>query len=325
MDAQRTLALMLVSLIALAGCLGAAEPEPVDTTPETTTYTVTLAWVNAPLSTVVGDQVVVSYAVAQDGEGDFILTPRLVLPSFEDGDLLWDSDTNTLRFTPTTTGDHIVTLRLSNNGDTILEGDDVELIHVVDVQEPLEAAPVLSMPNRLVLDGPNIVWFEGAVEHTYPTSCTVVYTVTNGNSGNIALNAEHGWRVLMDFTESSDLETISVTATCGEYTSLSDSATTTVLIEGASDDTDGDVLWMQRTDVPKALAPTKVGPPPKPPMAMGMGAAMSMRTMTTTTTASTMCTTVVLNPSGGRARPVPITMWTVAVMPTSIRTMMAMA
>jgi len=253
MDAQRSLALMMVSLMALAGCLGATEPEPIEPTEEPTAYTATITWVNAPASAVVGEEVVVSYAVQQDGAGEWVISPRLVLPSFEDGNMLWDPDTDTLRFTPATVGDHIVSLRLTNNGETSLEGGEVDLVHVINVQEPQETAPVLTMPNRLMLDGPNIVWFEGGVDHANPSTCVVEFTVTNGNSGNIALNAEHAWRILMDFTESSEVETISVTATCGEYTPLSDLATTTVIIEGASDDADGDSIMDAADRCPEGI------------------------------------------------------------------------
>ena len=90
MDTQRTLALMLVGLMAMAGCLGATEPEPVEAIEEPSAYTATVTWVNAPSTANVGEEVIVSYAVQQEGEGEWVLTPRLVLPSFENGNLLWN-------------------------------------------------------------------------------------------------------------------------------------------------------------------------------------------------------------------------------------------
>ena len=240
MGTGKATAVLFVAMMAMAGCLGGADTVVEEPLEDPVEFVIEGRWVNAPVSVVVGEPVTFLFTVLQTGEGDYVATPRWVQPNLQDGQGNWNPDTSTFSFTPQVTGEHIVSISFANTGRTSFQGEPQALLHVLTVVEPEEAAPVVTMPNRIVLEGPDILWFEGTVAHQNPDTCIIVYEITNGNEGNIVLTPEQSWRVLMDFTESSGLETITLTATCGVYTRLSDTSTTSIIIEGAGDDLDGD-------------------------------------------------------------------------------------
>lgn len=243
MDARRWSALILVSLMTLAGCMGATEPAPVEEEPAASTYSLNTNWILAPTEAQLGDELTYVLGITQEGTGEWSIEASVLQPNFSPvSERTWEqTDTGyQLKFTPVSTGEHIVSITIENTGDSQLNPSVQPLVLVVNINAPDEPAPVLSVPNRLVLEQPNVVWFEGSVSHLYVDSCAVSYTVTDGNEGTVALNENGGWKILMDFTESTSSHTITSNANCGRYSVSSDTATTQVIIEGAGDDEDGD-------------------------------------------------------------------------------------
>ena len=240
MGSEKFTAVMFMAMMALAGCLGATDTEVEEPQTDLDTFSVEGRWVNAPSSTVVGQPVAFVFTAVQTGDGSYQASPRWVQPGFLDAEGEWNPEASTFTITPVNVGEHIVSISFINTGNSLFETQPEALVHVLTVEEPDETAPVITVPAQIVLETPNIVWFEGNVQHLHPETCTMAYSVTNGNEGNIGLNADQGWRVLMDFTESTEVETITLTATCGAYTIRTDTATTMIIIEGAGDDADGD-------------------------------------------------------------------------------------
>lgn len=243
MDARTTTALLLVTLMSLAGCLGATEPAPERTEVEEETYSLNTTWIVAPGEVQLGEQAVFVLGLQQEGSGTFTVEYKVLQSDFSPlGDLEWtENDAGyQLGFTPKETGEHIVSITFTNTGSTSMEPAEPALVLSLEVIAPVEAAPILSVPSRIVLEEPNLIWFEGSVQHAAVESCSLSYTVSNGNEGNIALDEVGAWKLLLDFTEATQSHTITTQADCGLYAASSDTTTTQVIIEGAGDDDDGD-------------------------------------------------------------------------------------
>lgn len=243
MDTRRWSALILVAMMALAGCLGATEPLPEIEEPAVTTYSIEPTWILSPSDARLGEEVTYVLGIKQEGEGVWTIDATVLQPNFSPlADIEWTERDNgyQLKFTPIETGEHIISITIENDGETDLAPPLKPLVMTLNMNPPDEPAPVLTVPNRLVLEEPNVLWFEGSVNHLYVDSCTVSYSITDGNDGTMALNENGAWKFMMDFTEATASHTITTTANCGRFSTSSDTATTQVLIEGAGDDEDKD-------------------------------------------------------------------------------------
>ena len=243
MDTRRWSAVILVAIMALAGCLGATEPVPEVEEPTVKTYSLEPTWILSPTDAQLGEELTYVLGIAQEGEGTWAIDATVLQPNFSPlADLAWTEIDNgyQLKFTPLETGEHIISITIENDGETELAPSLNPLVLAVNVNPPNEPAPILTVPNRMVLEEPNVIWFEGSVSHLYVDSCTVSYSITDGNEGTMALNENGGWKFMMDFTEATSSHTITTSANCGRFSSSSDTATTQVIIEGAGDDEDGD-------------------------------------------------------------------------------------
>jgi len=243
MDTRRWSAFILVVIMALAGCLGATEPLPEVEEPTVTAYSLEPTWILSPSDARLGEEVTYVLGIKQEGEGVWTIDATVLQPNFSPlADIEWteiDSGYQ-LKFTPIETGEHIISISIENDGETDLAPSLKPLVVTLNMNPPNEPAPVLTVPNRLVLEEPNVLWFEGNVNHLYVDSCTVSYSITDGNDGTMALNENGAWKFMIDFTEATASHTITTTANCGRFSTSSDTATTQVLIEGAGDDEDKD-------------------------------------------------------------------------------------
>jgi hypothetical protein len=239
---QRWTAVLFVSMMAFAGCLGATEPPSTEEPEGPSTYSIAFTWVIQPLQLQLGEEAVYVYAVQQDGEGLFSSEISVVDPSFSPVPVTVSEQAtgDQFSFTPSSVGEHIVSVKLVNTGTSEMVPELQPVVVVLNVLAPDEPAPIITTNPRMVLEEPNVVWFEGSVVHSAIETCTLRYTVSDGNEGRLTLDENNAWKVLLDFTEAEESHTITTTATCGSFTVLSDVVTTQVLIEGAGDDEDGD-------------------------------------------------------------------------------------
>tara|TARA_B100001564_G_scaffold103462_1_gene85403 strand:- start:7946 stop:10981 length:3036 start_codon:yes stop_codon:yes gene_type:complete len=256
MQVRHFSALFLVSLMMLAGCLGVTEPAPEIEEPEEPSYSLKTTWLVSPSEISLGEEAIFSLGVQQEGEGDWTIEPTVLQPDFSPvSDIEWTQNDAgyQLKFTPTVTGGHIVSIIIKNAGPTDLVPAVAPILLDLYVKAPQEPAPILTVPSFLVLQEPNVVWFEGSVDHLYPESCTVSYTITDGNQGTIGLNSEASWKVLVDFTEATQSHIITTQANCGKYSLSSDTGTTQIFIEGAGDDEDGDGIQDSNDRCPSGI------------------------------------------------------------------------
>ena len=243
MEARRVSALFLVAVMALAGCLGATEPAPDIEEEAPDSYELKTTWIFAPTTIQLGEEASFTLGIQQIGEGEWTVGYEVLRPDFSPvEDVRWvENDVGLeLAFTPTLTGEHVISITIVNAGTSTLMPPVESMVLSLTVTPPEEPAPILTTPTRLVLEEPNVVWFEGSVDHPFLDSCTVSYTISDGNDGSIALNADGAWKILVDFTEATESHTITTLANCGRFATASDTSATQVIIEGAGDDQDGD-------------------------------------------------------------------------------------
>ena len=243
MEARRVSALFLVAVMALAGCLGATEPAPDIEEEAPDSYELKTTWIVAPTTVQLGEEASFTLGIQQIGQGEWTVGYEVLRPDFSPvEDVQWvENDVGLeLAFTPTLTGEHVISITIVNAGTSTLMPPVESMVLSLTVTPPDEPAPILTTPSRLVLEEPNVVWFEGSVDHPFLDSCTVSYTISDGNDGSIALNADGAWKILVDFTEATESHTITTLANCGRFATASDTSATQVIIEGAGDDQDGD-------------------------------------------------------------------------------------
>ena len=243
MEARRVSALFLVAVMALAGCLGATEPAPDIEEEAPDSYELKTTWIVAPTTVQLGEEASFTLGIQQIGEGEWTVGYEVLRPDFSpvEGVQWVENDVGLeLTFTPTLTGEHVISITIVNAGPSTLMPPVESMVLSLTVTPPEEPAPILTTPSRLVLEEPNVVWFEGSVDHPFLDSCTVTYTISDGNDGSIALNADGAWKILVDFTEATESHTITTLANCGRFATASDTSATQVIIEGAGDDQDGD-------------------------------------------------------------------------------------
>jgi len=243
MDSRKTMAVAFVGLLLLAGCLTTEPTDVEDGIEQTTTYSLQTNWATAPEGVTLGEEAVFILMVTLVGEGEWstevdVRAPNLLPVNELDVERITDGIR--LAFVPETVGEHIVSVRINNAGNTLLEPKVSPLVLTMSVYEPVEQAPIIISPARYILEGPDVVWFEGSIQHASLESCEATYQSSDGTQGGLPLSEEGTWKILLDFTEATSSHSITTTASCGLFTKLTDTATTQILIEGAGEDDDGD-------------------------------------------------------------------------------------
>jgi len=256
MDKHRLSAVFFVTMMLLSGCLGGVEQEEIPEEVLPSTYELKVSWTLSPDSITMGEDAVFLLSVDQVGDGEFEIVPNVLLPSFTSlSELDWEKqdDGYKLSFLTEYVGDYIVQISFTNTGFNSMEPQLEPLVHLLEVTEPVESAPIITAPVQITLEQPNIIWFEGSVTHDDPTTCKLVYETSDGTKGSLGLSAEFTWKTLMDFTNSEESVSITTVATCGRYTVLSDTFVTQVVIEGAGEDEDGDGIPTINDNCPQGL------------------------------------------------------------------------
>ena len=168
-----------------------------------------------------------------------IITPQITLLS----NFQWEVTPlgYQLSFVPESLGDYSVQVDfVPINGATFIEPVPAKLSQTVTVIAPVEEAPILVAPVIITLEEPSVIWFEGSLEHSSISTCTVKVTSLGNIKVTSAFNNYGNWSILLDLSEANEnIEIVSV-AECGEYTISSDTVTTQIILENAGEDADGD-------------------------------------------------------------------------------------
>ena len=198
MQPRQLSALFLVGVMALAGCLGATEPAPENEEPTVETYELKATWIASPEEIQLGEVATFTLGIQQEGTGEWTVGYEVLEPDFSPvSDVIWsENDVGfVLSFTPSVVGEHLISIAITNTGPQVMMPELQQQVISMLVMPPDEDAPILTTPARIVLEEPNVVWFEGSVDHRYVDSCSVTYTITDGNDGALGLNEEGAWKV----------------------------------------------------------------------------------------------------------------------------------
>ena len=115
MDTRRWSAVILVAIMALAGCLGATEPVPEVEEPTVKTYSLEPTWILSPTDSQLGEELTYVLGITQEGEGTWTIGATVLQPNFSPlTDLAWTEIDNgyQLKFTPLETGEHIISITI---------------------------------------------------------------------------------------------------------------------------------------------------------------------------------------------------------------------
>ncbi|MBT59940.1 MAG: hypothetical protein CMA63_00115 [Euryarchaeota archaeon] len=247
MSKRTVTALILVGLMFTSGCMGAIESDS-DLTDEPEieleSISLTASWELAPSQGLVNDAPIQFNVKIQATGQDWTASPMIISPSIElVAEFEWEKTPlgYTLQLTPTEIGSYLVQVDFATtNGAVFALPIPEPLTHTLNVTPVQELAPVLSAPVAIELSEPTIIWFEGSVTHSSITTCTLDYSVRNGESGTVFVRDDGTWKRMIDFSELSDSTAITTTVTCGEFTALSDTVTTQIYLDSPGNDTDGD-------------------------------------------------------------------------------------
>lgn len=235
-------AVLLVALLGMAGCFGSVEPEPIEPQQEPVELDVPVLEWETNVDTIELDGTPLVLQVKFTGSG-WELIPSVYAPDYQTVAAFGWSNSQvgyTLEFLPTMLGEYTIQIEIQPKDAAAIAPTVVGLQQIVNVTAPIESAPVLQAPVREVLEEPNLLWFEGTLTHDNLPSCELEYSVSDGSSGAITIKQDGSWKVLLDFTEIESSMTITTVAQCGEFTPLSDTTSTLVLLEGGGEDADGD-------------------------------------------------------------------------------------
>ena len=237
-------AVLLVALLCFAGCLGAVEiDDPVSEVEPNFSENLTFEWANV-VETIELDGTPIILQVSFKGEG-WKATPTVLDPSFNAiAAYGWTVSPlgYSLEFLPSMLGNYTVTIAVDLAPTYSSDMVYTPITQVIEVIEPVEDAPVIQAPASELLEEPNLLWYEGTVNHDAIASCSLTYTISDGTSGSIGINADGTWKIMLDFTEIESSMVITTTAACGEFTTLTDTILTNVILEGGGSDEDGDSI-----------------------------------------------------------------------------------
>ena len=82
MNPRKWSAMILVALMAMAGCLGGTEPATPPEDPVVETYSLTPTWVVSPEQIQLGEEAAFVLNIMQEGEGSWSAEPKVFTPSF---------------------------------------------------------------------------------------------------------------------------------------------------------------------------------------------------------------------------------------------------
>lgn len=237
-------AMLLVALLGFAGCFGAVDPDPSEEeVVQITLEQPVFEWIN-PVSTIQLDGTPIVLQVRYAGEG-WKLIPTVTTPIFESLSAYgWSVSPQgySIEFLPSMIGNYTVGVAIEPLDSTAIAPEMQGIELRIEVTPPVESAPVVQTSSREILEQPNLLWHEGVVLHEALDTCVLGYTIDDGTSGGITIKEDGSWKILLDFTEIETSMTITTTATCGKYTTLSDTFLTNVLLEGGGQDSDGDSI-----------------------------------------------------------------------------------
>ena len=242
MNRPVTTAVLLVALLGIAGCFGAVDPVEEEQINDPVVLEAPLIEWSAPIETIQLDGTPIVLQVRYSGEG-WDLMPSVLNPDYEALSAYgWSSSPigYALEFIPSMLGTYTIAVGIEAVDSLALAPEVADLTHEIVVTPPTELAPIIQAPSREMLEEPNLLWFEGVVIHDELDSCVLEYSISDGSSGEITLKQDGSWKVLLDFTEIETSMIITTQATCGVFSTLSDTVETTVILEGGGADADGD-------------------------------------------------------------------------------------
>lgn len=251
MGFQRATAVVLILLMLSAGCLGFGEEAVDDDVPITNNvFSLTAQFSNAPADAILGEIVSLQIAL-QSEEKDWLATVS-INPQVEFAVSQSDTSVNIV-FMPDQVSDYNIAVTFeSKNPELILNNSPIQVAHTMAILAPVEGAPILLAPALIVKEELGLFWISGSIAHDNLDSCSLDYA-DNNEQGQVTVKADGTWKLLIEVVEGDSERLITFVASCGKWTLLSDTSTTTILVENTGTDADGDGIEDENDNCPNGF------------------------------------------------------------------------
>ena len=252
MGNQRSTAVILIFVMLSAGCFGAADDiADEEIVPAVNELSLSVLFSEAQSSALLGEIVNLQLSVQSQGEGDWLATV-LIYPEVEFAMTQSDDSVNIIFIPNEIVSYSIAATFEAANAETIIIDGPVIATHEILVSPPVEGAPILNSPPLLSLEDFGLIWVSGSITHDYIDSCSLSYS-SEGDQGQVDVKSDGTWKMLTELYDGVAEVTITLVATCGEWTVLSDTSTTTIIVENAGTDADGDGILDENDNCPNGI------------------------------------------------------------------------
>jgi len=252
MGNRRTTAVILIFVMLSAGCLGAADDiAEEDIVPVVNQLNLSVAFIEAPSSATLGEIVSLQISVQSQGEGEWLATV-LIYPEVEFAMTQSEEIVNIIFMPSEIVSYEIVATFEAANSETLIVDGPIIATHNILVSPPVEGAPILNSPSLLSLEQSGLIWISGSITHDYLNSCSLSYS-SEEEQGQVDVKSDGTWKILVELYDGVAEMTVTFVATCGEWTVLSDTSVTNIIVENAGTDADGDGILDDNDNCPNGI------------------------------------------------------------------------
>ena len=250
MGNQRTTAVILIFVMLSAGCFGAVDDvAEEEKAPVVNELSLSVLFIEAQSSALLGDIVSLQISVQSQGEGRWV--PSVSIYPNTEFAITVSEDLVDIVFMPSEVVDYNVTVTFEGHDTTII-GGPVTITQVIQISPPVEGAPILNAPSLILLEDSGLTWVSGSITHDYLDSCSLSYS-SEEEQGQVDVKSDGDWKMLTELYDGVAEVTITFVATCGEWTVLSDTSVTNIIVENAGTDADGDGILDENDNCPNGI------------------------------------------------------------------------
>ncbi len=243
MERTKFSAILLILIMFLAGCTSPSSDESDDDKISKPTLILNAEIIDSSESSIVEEIVELSVLVNSNIEDSWIGLPQITDPNGEIVvDFSWSRyiDTGKLTFSPMIIGEYIIEIQFQA-GDIeqnyIVESGN--LTHTLTVNPPIEYAPIIIIPSGLIVENPEIIIFEGSIEHASLETCIMSFSYLNYQQSPISVSADGSWSFAI-IEANTEYSNVFLFANCGMWDSISTYKNVTLIFITTEIDSDED-------------------------------------------------------------------------------------
>ena len=243
MEKTKLSAFTLILIMFLAGCTSPGSEDSSEEKIVKPTLILNSEFAELTEQTTVEEKVEFSVFVESNIENSWIALTKITDP---DGnivtDFTWSRYINTgkLSFIPTKIGEYMIEIQFQS-GDKeqnyIVESGN--LTHALTVNPPTEYPPIIIIPSGIIVENPDIIIFEGSLEHMNIETCSLVFTYQKYQQYPVSISDDGSWSFAIIDAVTTE-EWVELYANCGMWESMSTYQNVTLIFITTEVDSDED-------------------------------------------------------------------------------------